>query len=539
MALPGPLAHTLCRLIADRARLAPESTAFWTDGATWSYRDLDRYGRGLARGLAGLGIGPRDRVAFWLPNGATYLGLFFACARLGAIAVAVNTRFRAAEIGDIVGRCGARALALAPGFQGIDFPGILAAVEPGRLARLEFVIACGSGALPAIAALPPTARIVSADELAAGPPLDTEQGGPDSGVAIFTTSGTTRAPKFVLHGQAGIVRHAHDVATRFGLDAPDAASLQALPLCGVFGFTQAMATLAAGRPMALMPAFDAAEAARLVARHRLTHGIGTDEMLERMLDAAGAGGALASLRFAGYASFAAGTREDLAARLDAGGTKLVGLFGMSELLALFAAQRPDDPVPVRARPGGFPVSTDGAIRVRDPETGRLQPAGEPGMIELKGPSAMLGYFGDAAATAATLTADGYVRTGDLGYAVGDGSFVFLARMGDALRLGGFLVSPREIEAFLESDAAVAQAQVVGVPAAGGAKPVGFVVLTPGTAWDEAALIARCQTRLARHKVPARIFALDAFPVTSGPNGTKIQRGRLRELAIERLGERLG
>lgn len=519
-------------MIAARALSAPESTVFWSSEAAWSFAALDRYGRSLARGLAGLGIGPGDRVALWLPNGPAYLGLLLAIARLGAIAVAVNTRFRATEIGDILRRSGACLLALDPGFKGTDVPGVLTAMEPDSLTGIEAIITCGPGNL---GTPPPGTSVFDLTCLAAGPTLDRELGGPGNGVAIFTTSGTTRAPKFVLHGQSGIVRHAHDVAARFGLDAPDAGSLQALPLCGVFGFAQAMACLAAGRPMALMGSFDADEAVRLVARHRLTHAIATDEMLERMLVSAGTGDGLKSLRFAGYASFTQGTRADLALRLESQGTQLVGLFGMSELLALYAAQRPGDPIESRAQPGGFPVSADSAVRVVDPAAGRLCAPGEPGMLELKGPSAMLGYFGDPAATAEAVTPDGFVRTGDLGYAVGDGSFVFLARMGDALRLGGFLVSPREIEAELEADPTVAQAQIVGIPAPGGVKPVGFVVLKPGAALDEAGLTRRCADRLARYKVPVRIFALDAFPMTAGPNGTKIQRSRLRDMAMERLG----
>jgi len=525
--------HSLCALIAGPAARSPESTALWVDGSSWSYAALDERSRRFAAGLVGLGVGPGERVAFWLPNGLAYLALLFACARIGAIAVAVNTRFRAEEVGDIIGRSGARVLALAPGFRGIDFPSILARVDPARLEKLDAVVQCGSGVLPASAPLPSRARRLSEDELAAGPPLDSVTASGAAGVAIFTTSGTTRAPKFVLHGQAGIARHARDVARRFELDAPDAASLQALPLCGVFGFSQAMATFAAGRPLALMSAFDAEEAVRLVARHRLTHAIGTDDMLERMADSA-ASGQLASLRFAAYASFARGTRDDLARRLEGGGTRLVGLYGMSELLALYAAQRPGDPVEVRARPGGFPVSADAAIRISDPETGQIKAPGEPGMLELKGPSAMLGYFGDEEATRAAVSADGYVRTGDLGLALGDGSFIFLARMGDALRLGGFLVSPREIEDFLEEEPSIAAAQVVGIPDPGGAKPVAFVRLTPGSRLDEAAVIDRCRDRLARHKVPVRVFALDVFPVTVGPNGTKIQRNKLRDTAIELL-----
>jgi len=474
-----------------------------------------------------------------MPNLTTYLALFFACARLGAIAVAVNTRFRATEVGDIISRSGAKALAFAPAFLGIDFPAILDAVAPDYLKALTAVIAASAGraaaaSIPAISTLPPGIRRLSVTELAERPAFDQEWGRPDSGVAIFTTSGTTRAPKFVLHGQAGIARHGGDVARRLGFSEPGTASLQALPLCGVFGFAQAIATLAAGRPMALMPSFDATEAVRLIARHRLTHAVGSDEMFDRMLDKADSGD-LASLRWVGYASFAQGIRADLAQRLDRQGTRLVGLYGMSELLALYASQRPDDPLDARARPGGYPVAADAAIRVVDPATGTIKPAGEAGMLELKGPSAMLGYFGDDDATRATLTPDGYVRTGDLGYGTGDGGFVFLARMGDALRLGGFLVSPREIESFLEEQPPVAQAQVVDIPGAGGTAPFAFVVMKAGFKLDQAALISRCRAHLARYKVPVRIIALDAFPVTTGPNGTKIQRNRLRDMAAEIMG----
>jgi fatty-acyl-CoA synthase len=147
---------------------------------------------------------------------------------------------------------------------------------------------------------------------------------------------------------------------------------------------------------------------------------------------------------------------------------------------------------------------------------------------------MAGYFGDAEATARTITADGWVRSGDLGHRLADGSFVFETRMGDVLRLGGYLVAPSEIEAYLKRDATIEGCQVVGAADTGGLRPVAFVTLRPDAAFDEAALRQFCRDGLAGFKVPIRIFALNAFPTTTSANGTKVQRAKLREMALARL-----
>ena len=147
---------------------------------------------------------------------------------------------------------------------------------------------------------------------------------------------------------------------------------------------------------------------------------------------------------------------------------------------------------------------------------------------------MVAYFGDPDATAAAIGEDGYYRSGDLGYTTGDGRFVFLTRMGDSLRLGGFLTSPLEIEGVVQQFPGIAACQVVGVPGSSGLLPIAFVILAPGATLDEAALRAHVGAKLAKFKVPQRVFPIDAFPVTPGANATKIQKGKLREIALARL-----
>ena len=133
-----------------------------------------------------------------------------------------------------------------------------------------------------------------------------------------------------------------------------------------------------------------------------------------------------------------------------------------------------------------------------------------------------------------MTEDGYLRTGDLGYTVA-GGFVFLARMGDALRVGGFLVNPVEISSHIEAHPAVAACQVVGAKTQRGERAVAFVVRRAGAETEEGALIAHCRAGLASFKCPEAVIFLDAFPVAESANGAKIQRAKLRDLAKERLG----
>ena len=494
-------------------------------GRPVSYRELADASARLAQGLRKLGVRAGDCVAIWLPNLPAWLAMFFGCAQLGAIAVSVNTRFRSHELADILQRSRARVLVFWPEFKGIDFAGILAACDPRALAALEAVIVYGESGEPAPAAMlgkPAHSYAV----LASAAPLRSIDAAPHSGCALFTTSGTTKAPKFVLHDQRTVLSHAFDVVRGFAIDA-ESTLLLAPPLCGVFGFCGALASIAAGRPFVLTPAWQPEQAAAGLVPHRVTHAIGTDEACAQLLDC---GAEVSRLRFFGYAAFSP-AQGDIVQRADAKGLKLVGLYGASEIQALFSRQDEHAPVADRMQGGGRPVSAAARVRVRDPESGELLPHGAQGELEFLAPgSRMVAYHGDAEATRAAFTADGYYRSGDLGSTLADGRFVYLARMGDALRLGGFLVSPAEIESVVQEAPGIAACQVVGVPRAEGLVAIAFVVLHPGATLDETAVIAFVTAQLARYKVPRRVFPIDAFPVTPGANATKIQKGKLREMA---------
>lgn len=474
---------------------------------------------GVAGGLRKAGIGTGDRVALWLPNGVDYLAAIFACARLGALAVHINTRFRAAEVGSLLRRTGAVALVTQWGFAPVDFPAIFSALS----AEDRYAVRC---------VLAPQTPF-NASKLAGLPVLPLERDPADAGTnaatgsapcLTFTTSGTTSGPKLVLHDQQTIAGHAVDVSRHIGLDAEDAALLGALPLCGTFGNAAAMAAVAGGAHLVLLAQFDGAAAADLIRRHRITHVVGGDDMFGRLAAASG-GRAFDSVRFSGFAAF----HSDAAAAIAAAetiGLQPRGLYGSSEVQALFSIAEGKN----RGFGGGVPVSAHARLAVRDPDTGVALLHGASGELCIDAPSRFVEYLDNPSATARAIDADGVFRTGDLAH-LADVGFIYEARIGDAMRLGGFLVSPEEIEAVIQAQPGVAGVQVVSASCGGGDPvPVAFVRPRPGALLQEAALRAFCLQQLARFKVPERIVMVEDFPIVESPNGAKVQKMRLREMA---------
>jgi len=529
-ATPAPL--RLADLYAAHGRARPDDAVLVDEDGPLSYRDFDDLCRRTARWLAAQGIGPGDKVAVWLANRREWLALLFGLAGLGATLVAINTRYRSAELEYILARSRARMLLMQPSFRKIDFPAVLAGIDPGALPALECIALVDAGTdTPA----PVFGRRTVAFDPGAGPRADAPAAGaadPDRAVILFTTSGTTTGPKLVMHSAATLVAHSRNVAAAYGFGDANARLLAALPLCGVFGLNGVLAALHAGAPIVMMDLFEASRAARLLHDERITHLFGSDEMLRRIADEAAGERPFPHARVFGFASFSPGAVE-LADTLQRRGFPLRGLYGSSEVQALFSLQAPDLPVAERALGGGQPAAGQAAqVRVRDPASGALCPPGQHGEIEIRAPGNFIGYLDNPEATAQALTPDGFFRTGDLGYLRPDGSFVYLARMGDTLRLGGYLVDPAEIEHALAMLPGVRNAQVVGIALDGQPRAAAFVIADPGVAAD--ALLAPLRASLAPFKVPARLWLVDEFPTAASANGFKIQRVRLRQMADERL-----
>jgi len=464
---------------------------FVVDGRTISRGELDSAARRVVGYLEQAGTGPGDRIGLRMPNTPGYLACLWACARLGAVAVALNHRFSRPELDDLTRRAGCRLI----------------------------VSDTEGGSVP----------VVHPTEVTAGPLSTTDRSAPQAPFAVFTTSGTTSEPKLVLHTQGGVAAHGADAARAFGY-GPGTVSLLALPLSGVFGFTTLTAALAAGSTTVVQARPHAQTGAALIERYGVTHCCASDDFLTRVLDT---GADLSSLRYVGYAAFNPAL-DDLPVRAEARGIPMCGLYGMSEVQALFAGRDPHQPLAERRRTGGRPASPEASARVVDADSGKPLPPGGEGELQLRGPSMFAGYLADGGAhldhelTAGHFT-DGWFRTGDLGRMEDGGSFEYLARMGDVLRLGGYLVNPAEIEQPLLGHPGVADVQVVAIDRPTGARAVAFVLADP-TEFDEEALVEFCRARMARYKVPLRIVRLDEFPTTPSANGTKIRKADLRAMA---------
>ncbi|BCN37408.1 acyl-CoA synthetase [Alicycliphilus denitrificans] len=485
--------------------------------------------------LRDLGIAAGDRVAVWLVNRVEWLALLMAAGRLGATVAAVNTRYRREEVAHILRTSGARWLITQMSHQRIDFLAILAELDAAQVPDLQQVLLLGGGSddPPAPSLLPMgLAWPMAALSWSQFPP----EPGPDCSdvenpVVLFSTSGTTKAPKLVMHSQRTLVDHARRCAHAYRLDAPGACLLTLLPLCGAFGLNSTLAAFAAGAPVVLPALFEVDEAAALMVRHAVTHCFGSDEMVRRLAEASDAPEPFPALRFFGFGAFTSNFSE-IARACCRRGIPLHGLYGSSEVLAIFSVQADDLPLAQRLEGGGQPVAgVQARIRIRDEATGQLLPPGQSGQIEIQAPSLFLGYFGNPAATAEAMV-DGYFKTGDLGHLRPDGSLVFETRLGDAVRLGGNLVNPAEIEELVERYPGVREAQVVAVPIQGQDRPVAFVIFDAQP--DLGDLLAHLRRSMANYKVPQRVWPLAAFPLTEGSNGNKISRTQLRQMAMDQL-----
>ncbi len=520
--------------LLDRHALErPASVALYDGDRPVSYAELRQEVARIAALLAARGARAGDRLALWLPNGAAWLAIFLACAELGMTVVAVNTRFRSREVGDILARSRCRWLSVWPTFKGLPFSEILRDVDAYMLGEIERVMVLGD--LPD-SALVAGAEMFSLEDGASGalPPATSTCRG-ESLALVYTTSGTTSRAKLVAHDQQTLIAHGESVAAFHRLDRDDAILLGA-PFCGAFGFSTALAGLAAGIPLVTGPILDAAECARQIRRFRVTHTFANNELLDRIL-ALGLedGGGFPSLRVAGFASFSP-SLGSLPERAESTGITMVGLYGSSELQALVAAQDRDQALAKRQLPGGRLASPLARVRTRDLGSGAILPHGEVGEIEIRSPSLMRAYLDDEEATGEAVDAEGYFRTGDLGHTLDSRTFVFHARKGDYLRLSGFLVNPAEIEQFIEEQDGVAGCQIVGVAPEAKTIPVAFVVAQVGRPVNQAAILAACREKLARFKVPERIVVIDAFPVVESANSNKIQRTRLQDMALAVLSE---
>jgi fatty-acyl-CoA synthase len=512
------------------SRAPSDAPCIVIEGRTVTYGMVRDQALSIAQGLQEAGLRRGDTAALWLPNLPEWIAIAWACAQLGVNVLPLNMRYGTREVGDFLFRTQAKALFYTPQYRGHCYDEILRGVASDQIAGLRMVIAVAANES---SNFPVGVTALTLGAILHGTPCAQAEGRPEDAGIVFASSGTTSAPKLIQHVQQSVARHARDIDAIFNINSQSRVML-AVPFGGAFGYTISIAALAAHATLVVQEQFDAAGAAALLQSEAITHMFGTDDMLDKVLAAAGPETRFPALQVYGHANFTPALGLTLPARAAAHGVPLRGCYGLSEAMALFATQPEDGTPERRAMSGGMPVCPTGKIRVRSLENGELLLPGESGEIEIYSPNLTVGYLGDAAASAKAFCDDGFLRTGDLGYMLDDGGVILVSRIGDVLRIGGYLVNPLEIEETVLALCNASACQAIAIDTKNSVRPVAFVIGKSGYIHDEQAIIDGCKRKLATYKTPIRVFELDEFPVTDSPNGKKVRKNVLKELAMARI-----
>ena len=530
-------------LPAVAARRWGRREALVCEGARWTYAAFDREVDRVARGLIALGVEPGEHVALWMSNRAEWLFLVFAIAKVGAVLVPLNTRYRTDDVAYTVRQSDSGTWISIDRSGPVDYAAMLADVLPGLAAqdpqaadfagfpRLRRLVTVGARAVPGTMGWE---AMLARGEAVSGAALAERAVAvdPDAPVMIGYTSGTTGHPKGVLHTHV-MIRNMRERANRIGLTFDDVI-VNPLPLFHLYGFSEAgLIAVIAGAKHVLLDRFDSDECMRLVEAERgtITHGFDThykaylDSLAKTPRD-------ISSLRFGTFPSGMTSSAR-IARRVQQEMAPTFTGWGMTETFTFatmsFGTSAPEQ----RSDASGFPAPGF-EIKVVDPESGREAAVGEEGELLIRGYMITQGYYNKPVETAETIDGDGWLHTGDTCVLRADGHIRFVGRYKDQLKVGGENVSPAEVEAFLMAHEAIDQVAVVGHPDARLAEvAVAFVVAVPGRSVSGAAIAAWCKGRIASFKIPRHVLPVEAFPMTASG---KVQKHRLRALALEKLGE---
>jgi acyl-CoA synthetase (AMP-forming)/AMP-acid ligase II len=500
------------------AAARPGQLAVVDGGRRFTYADFNAYVNRLAHGLAGLGYERGAALALASGNSADFLGVYYACAKLGVVCVPVNLGWRPDEVAYVLGHSRARGIVVES--QLVPAMRDAIAKEPEVI---DVIVA------PGIAGEPPsqepadrawtTIGALTAHDNATEPERFVDDRDP---VSYLYTSGTTSFPKGVMGSHLAIYLESMSAALDAGFRADDrfAAMMPMFHTAQLNGFGTPAVMI--GATTYVLRGFDPAALLDLIERERITQIFGLPIMYRAMLDHDGfAGRDLSSLRRATYAM--APMPDDLIRRcLDGFGCDFALGFGQTEMSPLTTFFRPEHQLS-HIGAVGTPV-TGVQVAIMDP-AGELLPPGESGEIVYRGPSTMSGYLHDEEATDRVF-ARGWFHSGDAGWFGDDGMLWFTDRYKDVIKTGGENVASIEVEkAVYAADPRVAEVVVVGLPHAEWSEAItAFVVTRPGETIDAAELIATLKTTLAGFKVPKAVVLVDELPKTSTG---KIQKNVVR------------
>ena len=493
------------------ARELPDHNALVTPDRTLTFGELRNEVRRAAAAMISLGVQTGDRVAIWSPNTWHWVVACLATHYAGATVVPLNTRYTAAEASDILARTGAPLLVAMGEFLGADR---IADLDRAALPDLRHIVRvpidADDGTWDEFVSHGADDRALEAADARAAAVR------PDDVSDVLFTSGTTGRSKGVLcaHRQslAGSAAWA-----ACGKITSDDRYLCINPFFHNFGYKAGiLACLQTGATLIPQLTFDAEQALRAVAEHRITVLPGPPTIYQTLLDhPARSRYDLSSLRFAvtGAATVPVVLIERMQTELDI--DIVLTAYGLTEANGMGTMCRADDDAVTVATTCGRPIA-EFELRI-----------GDHGEVLLRGPNVMLGYLDDPDATAATVDTDGWLHTGDIGKLDAAGNLQITDRLKDMYICGGFNVYPAEIEQVLARLDGVLDCAVIGVPDERlGEVGRAFLVTRPDSGLDENTVIAYTREYLANFKAPRSVRFVDTLPRNAGG---KVVKPLLREM----------
>lgn len=534
---------TLSQLLREKTKENPsqEFMVYSDRGLRFTYQEFDKRVDDMAAGLYAIGVRKGDNIGIWATNVPDWLTYMFACARLGAVAVTVNTSYKLHELEYLVKQSDLTTLCLTDGVKDSNYVQMIKELVPeldeyerGCLKSAKFpclknVVFMGPEKFRGLYSTPELLLLGQHVDFEIIKKIESEVT-PHDVVNMQYTSGTTGFPKGVMLTSHNIINNGYSIGESMRYTSKERVCLP-VPLFHCFGIVLGvMAILSHGATHVLLESFDPLVALASIHKEKCTaiYGVPTMYIAElnhpmfNMFD-------MSSLR-TGIMAGAGCPVELMKTVMDKMNMKeITSVYGLTETSPGMTQSRWDQSAEVRATTVGYELP-DIEVKVLNPETNEECAIGEQGEMCCRGYNIMKGYYKMPEATAEIIDENGFLHSGDLGVKDPDGNYRITGRIKDMIIRGGENIYPREIEEFLIDIPQIKDIQVAAVKSNRYGEITGaFIILHEGQTLTEEDVIEYCRGKLSKYKWPQFFMFLDEFPMTGSG---KIQKFKLTEMGTK-------